>query len=475
MTCFQLTKKVFLILVILSCRLQAQNLVSNPGFETNTGFPNGVGQYALATGWGNCNGGGSSDYFHTMGSGIVQLPNCFIGSVLPNTGDACMGYAMYYYSPPDFREYISTQLISPMVIGQTYNVNFYLTNGITSGTYGGGGISEVGVCFSTTPLTQIGVLPVPVVPQVVYGTVYYSYTWQLISMQFVADSAYQFMSVGNFSTDALSNYQQFDPCGSYGAYYFLDDFDVEEANVTPVALFSAPNHICPGTCTDFTNLSLNGNSYLWTFPGANPAVSTDVNPTNICYNTPGTYNVSLIATNAVSSDTLTLNNFITIYPYPAPQGITQSGDTLFANQGAVTYQWYFNGTLVNGATDYYYIAPESGSYNVVCTDVNNCEVEAVIFDVVAGTEAEVVSGNQQLEIYPNPVKDKFTIRNKQLTSGYLNGTTYDISIYDLLGEIIFRAADWRLGTVDCRLFLPGIYILEITSGENIYHIKFIKK
>ena len=37
----------------------------------------------------------------------------------------------------------------------------------------------------------------------------------------------------------------------------------------PVALFSAPNHICPGTCTSFNNLSLNATSYLWSFPGAN--------------------------------------------------------------------------------------------------------------------------------------------------------------------------------------------------------------
>ena len=56
-----------------------------------------------------------------------------------------------------------------------------------------------------------------------------------------------------------------------------------------------------------------------------PGSSTDVNPLGICYSTPGTYDVTLIATGAGGSDTLTLTNYITVFPNPAPQGITQSG------------------------------------------------------------------------------------------------------------------------------------------------------
>ena len=72
-------------------------------------------------------------------------------------------------------------------------------------------------------------------------------------------------------------------------------------------------------------------------------------------------------------------------------------------QGATTYQWYFNGNIINGATDYFYIAPASGDYNVVATECNGCEVEAVIFDVIAEVAAAAGSGSLQFEIYPNPV------------------------------------------------------------------------
>jgi hypothetical protein len=178
----------------------------------------------------------------------------------------------------------------------------------------------------------------------------------------------------------------------------------------PHAGFNAPHHLCPGTCASFTNLSLYATSWLWNFPGALPNSSTDIHPANICYNTPGNYDVILIASSSFGSDTITLPNYITVYPYPSPQGIQQNGDTLFAIAGSASYQWYFNGNIISGATDYFYVAPQSGDYNVVATDANGCEVEAAIFSVLASTQLAV--GNWQLAIFPNPVADKLIIQNK---------------------------------------------------------------
>jgi len=259
---------------------------------------------------------------------------------------------------------------------------------------------------------------------------------------------------------------------------FVPDPSCGACSMIPVALFSAPNHICPGTCTDFVNLSVGATSYIWTFTGASPNLSTDENPTNICYNTPGTFPVSLIVTNSVSSDTLTLNNYITVYPYPPPQGILQSGDTLFANAGAVAYQWYYNGNIIPGATEYFYVAPQGGNYNVVATDANDCEVEAAIFDVVA--EIQLPVGSLQFAVFPNPVSESLTVigyPSALLTSGSagLSGRTVDISIYNLLGERIFSAVNWELGTVNCKLFPSGMYWLEIRNDKHMERIKFIKQ
>lgn len=80
--------------IVASCFLlagliaNAQNLVPNNGFETYSALPTGVAQTNLSTGWTSGTGSGSPDYFHTSGSGLVQLPNAYFGTVNPYAGNA---------------------------------------------------------------------------------------------------------------------------------------------------------------------------------------------------------------------------------------------------------------------------------------------------------------------------------------------------------------------------------------------------
>jgi len=246
-------------------------------------------------------------------------------------------------------------------------------------------------------------------------------------------------------------------------------------NTTPIALFNAPNHICPGTCTNFNNISLNATSFLWLFAGANPGTSTDVNPTSICYSTPGTYGVTLIATNINGSDTLTLNNFITVYPFPAPQGISQSGDTLFANAGATSYQWYYGGNLIPGATDYFYLAPQSGDYNVVATDVNGCEVEAAIFDVIASLEQP--EGNPgAMTVFPNPVQDLLEIHVP--VTNITSLSLYDVTGKKLSNRFYSCESDQHKNTgvilLDLHRLARGVYWLEVENSGRVFRSRFIR-
>lgn len=82
----------------------------------------------------------------------------------------------------------------------------------------------------------------------------------------------------------------------------------------PTADFTANRtNICVGDCINFTDISSGSpTSWAWTFTGGTPASSTLQNPTNICYNTPGTYQVVLTATNANGSDGETKVAYITV-------------------------------------------------------------------------------------------------------------------------------------------------------------------
>ncbi len=100
-------------------------------------------------------------------------------------------------------------------------------------------------------------------------------------------------------------------------------------NQPPVAdFYGTPTTIYAGQSVNFFDQSLySPTSWNWTFSGGTPATSTAQNPLNIVYNTPGTYDVTLVACNANGCDTMTKYNYITVLPVPSCLNITNT-DTL---------------------------------------------------------------------------------------------------------------------------------------------------
>lgn len=126
--------------------------------------------------------------------------------------------------------------------------------------------------------------------------------------------------------------------------------------VAPTAAFTAD---ITSTCNDtiqFTDMSGGVDSWLWNFgDGTN---STLQNPSH-CYNTAGTYTVSLTVTNCAGSDVLVLTNYITVTKPADPivtdgYSCTPASLTLSAS-GSGTLNWYdapSGGNLVGTGTSY---------------------------------------------------------------------------------------------------------------------------
>ncbi|MCB9299830.1 MAG: PKD domain-containing protein [Lewinellaceae bacterium] len=87
------------------------------------------------------------------------------------------------------------------------------------------------------------------------------------------------------------------------------------ATPAPVANFTANNTtITAGQSVTFTDQSTNSpTAWSWSFPGGSPSSSSSQNPT-VTYNTAGSYNVSLTASNAGGSDGETKTAYITVNP-----------------------------------------------------------------------------------------------------------------------------------------------------------------
>lgn len=76
---------------------------------------------------------------------------------------------------------------------------------------------------------------------------------------------------------------------------------------------STTTTVCQGGTVDFQDLSTDGPiSWSWSFPGGSPGTSSDQHPTGITYSTPGTYDVTLTATNGSGVDSETKFAYITV-------------------------------------------------------------------------------------------------------------------------------------------------------------------
>ena len=141
----------------------------------------------------------------------------------------------------------------------------------------------------------------------------------------------------------------------------------------PVATFSADlTTTCVGIPITFMDLSTNiPTSWLWTFgASATPSTSTLQNPT-VIYTAPGTYNVTLAATNGFGTGTTTTTSMITVLPQITSNVVTadqlycvtSTGDTLegpapVGATGVFTYQW--NRSYTSATTGFVPIGPATG-------------------------------------------------------------------------------------------------------------------
>ena len=108
----------------------------------------------------------------------------------------------------------------------------------------------------------------------------------------------------------------------------------------PEASFIADKTTIPSGCAvNFTDLSLGyPTSWKWTFDGATPSSSNAQNPQNIIYSNSGMYDVTLIVSNSIGSDTLLIPLYINISNAVLPvPGFTVNDSIFCSGQGLVTF------------------------------------------------------------------------------------------------------------------------------------------
>jgi hypothetical protein len=133
-------------------------------------------------------------------------------------------------------------------------------------------------------------------------------------------------------------------------------------------------------------------------------------------------------------------------------------------------QWYFNNTLIQGATGQNYQPVQSGNYTVQAT-VNGCNsAMSTAFNFTVAGLIDLNNG-QFVKLYPNPIHDKFVI------SYVLDGSTsVGLELYDINGKGVKFEDNVRSGAeIDLRHLSPGVYFIKLTAKHiNLCTIKIIR-
>jgi hypothetical protein len=223
------------LLFVVLPRCEAQNLVPNGSFELTDTCPYTISfqegdQPLYWRTWLN-----NPDYFNACAdtsdelATLVSVPQNAWAFQYAQDGDAYVGFYAYY-ADQQYREYVGTPLTAPLTVGETYYMSLWV-NMADSGNYYAlnfGACNNMGLLFTmhSNAWTDFNG---PGFPFRNYAHLYRqevltdTANWTLVSGSFVADSAYQYLVLGNFFDNAHTDVLPLPPGNGEYSYCFVDN------------------------------------------------------------------------------------------------------------------------------------------------------------------------------------------------------------------------------------------------------------
>lgn len=201
--------------------------------------------------------------------------------------------------------------------------------------------------------------------------------------------------------------------------------------------------------------------------------STGSTVNNIGISATGNYWVFAKDSASCKSDTAFFNSVF--YPKPATPVIGING-SLFATGAPTgsTYQWLWEGAVVQTSSDSTFNPIQEGSYQVIVTSANGCKSDTSLAFIVMSNQVSVQP--EPLVVSPNPFRDFLEI---QWTGGW-EGRLADIEVIDMKGRVMRKEHSEQMSKggilrIQTGSLPKGAYIISVKSGSQTQTRKLVKQ
>lgn len=455
----------WVLLGLLPGLAPGQNLVPNPDFELlrrppcqfltyppRDSLSTDIGSFVAD--WLSPTGGTADPWLADPAMDPRCTQNLVRLGLTARSGRSCVGVYTSTYgtnlpaNPLVYREYIQTRLRQPLRKGGVYRVEFYARLRGTARTATnnlGAYLSKERISRSESPFRYGARLNVR--PQVNEQRVMENnYGWEKISGCFVADDAYEYLTIGNFFDDRATDRQRVPAILTDSAaflssyvlpYYFIDDVSVVEEGPPnlPLASLGPDTTLCPGQRLTFRLPTAPTLSYRWQDGSTAPTYTIAVS---------GEYRLETVVGACVLRDTLRVT--VEKAPQLPPDTVLCRGETLLLRPDAGTDLTWSDGSRTPSLT-----VSEAGTYTV-----QRPSRTCLLADTLRVTVADC----------PGPVPNVFTPngdgKNDTFFVENIDLAPWRLRVYNRWGAPVYDADPYRNEWAGGNL-PAGTYYYELSS------------
>lgn len=270
------------------------------------------------------------------------------------------------------------------------------------------------------------------------------------------DTVTQDDQLGSFTVDTSTGEISFNSGdGTVGTYTVVLNPSTNATESSVITVFPTPSPVITQAGSSLTASGNVDDEYLWFLNGSITPIATTqtINAT-----AGGVYTCQV--TN-IYGCTATSESFI-ICPEVNPI-FDPAANEVYVEDIFETYQWYFNGLPIDGATTFFVVEAQPGNYAVEVTTSYGCSIESEVLTVINSVDENEWS--KLVSIYPNPAKESFTLS--------IEGNDFvweKLAVYSSTGQRIVdvqNPSHLTSLTINTAALAAGSYILQLSNSDQL--------